>query len=132
MITNNIRGHSEATPNKSLDQFEPSIPIHLPGDPTGIPANHFLTLRVPDASSFLAALRAALECCALAQLWISKPLPTIAISSNRFVFVLIRVRSWSALFSPRSLCISLCGLCVTLSLPPVLTASFHDFHAKIL
>src|SRR5688572_2599163 len=24
----------EATPNKSLDQFKPSIPIHLPGDPS--------------------------------------------------------------------------------------------------
>src|SRR5687768_6019156 len=37
MITNNHSWSFGVTPNKSLDSFGPSIPIHLPGDPL---ANH--------------------------------------------------------------------------------------------
>src|SRR5215212_618089 len=36
MITNNNSWSLGATPNKSLEHLEPSIPIHLPGDPLQI------------------------------------------------------------------------------------------------
>jgi len=59
MITNNNSWSLGTTPNKSLDPFGPSIPIHLPGDPL---VNDSRTNRVLRTQAFRGAGPFRIQC----------------------------------------------------------------------